>query len=880
VENANSIIMRCDAGGAITFVSEFFLHLLGYSEDEVIGKHAFGTILPEFTTAGQSLFAAIRESAQQPGAIKSEAEVMCKDGRRVLLSRTNKAITDAVGRFAGILAIGSDIPERRRVEEALFESEAKYRKLFDIGPDALLPIDAETGAILDANPAAVALYGYSRDELLGMRHVDLSAEPEKTRQASIAALSQKAVHIPLRYHRKKDGTVFPVEITMVPCTLGGRSALLPTIHDITDRKRIEQELQESKKQLAAFSQMLAGVLEHTHMMAVLLDTEFNFIWVNRAYADTCRHDPSFFPGKNHFDLYPDVENEAIFQRVVTTGEPFFAAAKPFVFPDQPERGVTYWDWSLIPVKDESGTITGLVFTLADVTGRVQAEESLQISEERLRLAHKATNDVVWDWDIVHDAQHWNEAGAIVFGWTDIVERPQTAAWWVERVHPEDRQRIEEGFSAAVDNPAATRWQDEYRFRKADGTYAQVLDRGYVLRNGHGKPIRMIGAMLDITERKKAEETLQKINARLDLLAETAGALLASAQPQAVVQSLCLKVMELLDCQAFFHYLVDEETGRLHLSTYSGVPPEEAHRIEWLDPGVAVCGCVAREGHPIFAEDILASQDVRTELVKSYGMQAYACHPLIAMGRVLGTLSFGTRSRTRFALDDIALMKAVTDQVAIAMQRRHYEDHLLKSLHEKEVLLREVHHRVKNNMAVIASILDLQKSCLPEGAVLNAFDECKHRINSMALVHDCLYQSEDLDRIDMARYLGRLVATLQRSYAAHEFAVFTDIDVGPDMLLDIEHSMPCALIITELYTNALKHAFCAGSQGRISIAVAIEQGVCALIFSDNGCGLPAQIDIAHTDTLGLQLVRLLTAQLGGHLEIDRSGGTKFNITFKV
>ncbi len=112
------------------------------------------------------------------------------------------------------------------------------------------------------------------------------------------------------------------------------------------------------------SHIMAAVLDHTHMMAVLLDANFDFIWVNRAYADTCQHEPSFFPGKNHFDLYPHDENQAIFQRVIDTGDPFYVEAKAFEFPDQPERGITYWDWSLIPVKNDIGKVTSLVFTLA------------------------------------------------------------------------------------------------------------------------------------------------------------------------------------------------------------------------------------------------------------------------------------------------------------------------------------------------------------------------------------------------------------------------------------------------------------------------------------------------------------------------------------
>jgi len=135
------------------------------------------------------------------------------------------------------------------------------------------------------------------------------------------------------------------------------------------------------------------------------------------------------------------------------------------------------------------------------------EHALRESEERLRLAHKATNDVVWDWDIVKDMQMWNEAGAVVFGWTDITESPQTANWWLERVHPEDRERMGEGFFRVVNSSDLDRWQDEYRFLRADGSYAQVIDRGYLVRDRDGKPVRMIGAMQDITDQRRAEETI-------------------------------------------------------------------------------------------------------------------------------------------------------------------------------------------------------------------------------------------------------------------------------------------------------------------------------------------------------------------------------------
>ncbi|MBN1983460.1 MAG: MEDS domain-containing protein, partial [Chitinivibrionales bacterium] len=183
---------------------------------------------------------------------------------------------------------------------------------------------------------------------------------------------------------------------------------------------------------------------------------------------------------------------------------------------------------------------------------------------------------------------------------------------------------------------------------------------------------ILSAIEDITDYKRALR-------RFELLAQTAGELLQTRQPQKAVQILCEKVMRHLDCHAFFNFLVDSKTGRLHLNAFAGVSDEEAKRIEWLDFGMAVCGCVARDGHRIVAEHIPTTTDPRTELVKSYGIKAYACHPLIGPEEtVIGTLSFGTASRETFDEEELSLMKAVTDQVAVAMIRMHSERQLQES----------------------------------------------------------------------------------------------------------------------------------------------------------------------------------------------------------
>jgi PAS domain S-box-containing protein len=177
-----------------------------------------------------------------------------------------------------------------------------------------------------------------------------------------------------------------------------------------------------------------------------------------------------------------------------------------------------------------------------------------------------------------------------------------------------------------------------------------------------------GTTRDVTERKRSEDALRKSEERLELLATVAERLLRAENPQVIVEDLCRLVMEYIDCQFFFNYLVDVPGQRMHLNACAGIPEETAESIRQLDFGVAVCGCVAQDRERIIAEDIQNSNDHRTQLVKSFGVQAYCCHPLMMQNRLIGTLSFGTKTRPTFTLDEVALMKSVCDQVALAMQR--------------------------------------------------------------------------------------------------------------------------------------------------------------------------------------------------------------------
>ncbi len=184
--------------------------------------------------------------------------------------------------------------------------------------------------------------------------------------------------------------------------------------------------------------------------------------------------------------------------------------------------------------------------------------------------------------------------------------------------------------------------------------------------------------MDMSGRKEAEAELRRSEQRQLILSESSSVLLEAADPQKSINEICRKTMEFLDCQVFFNFLFVEERNKLRLNAYAGISDEEAERIGWLDFGVAVCGCVARDGERVITEDIFRTNDPRTDLIKSFGVHAYCCHPLKADEKIIGTISFGTTNRDSFTEDEISMMKATAEMVTVAMQRKEWERKLVES----------------------------------------------------------------------------------------------------------------------------------------------------------------------------------------------------------
>ena len=215
-----------------------------------------------------------------------------------------------------------------------------------------------------------------------------------------------------------------------------------------------------------------------------------------------------------------------------------------------------------------------------------------------------------------------------------------------------------------------------------------------------------------------------------------------------------------------------------------------------------------------------------------------------------------------------------------MERKQAEAQIRASLQEKEVMLKEIHHRVKNNLQIISSLLKLQAGYIEDSQTLTVLQESQNRVRAMALVHEMLYQSQDLSSVNFAKYLEQLVSHLRKAYSGSSSVVPIHLAIE-SVHLELDTAVSCGLVVNELVSNALKYAFPANLsyQGEIQVRLQLdEQGQILLSVHDNGVGFPPELDFRQTETLGLQLVNILVEdELDGTILLERSQGTSFIIT---
>ncbi len=381
----------------------------------------------------------------------------------------------------------------------------------------------------------------------------------------------------------------------------------------------------------------------------------------------------------------------------------------------------------------------------------------------------------------------------------------------------------------------------------------MLSHKVPLYDADQRVIGILGASLDITERKQTEEALAKRAAELEEVTNFLDSIIENLPSILFVkQANGLKFVQFN--RAWEELLGIDRQSMLGKSDYDFLPKEQAEAFRAKDLEVLTTGIAV---------------DIPVESIQTATKGIRLLHT-----RKIPVL--GVDGRPKYLL---GLSEDITE-------RKRAEDQVKASLEEKVVLLQEIHHRVKNNLQVISSLLYLQAGKIQDPLMLSILRDSQNRVKSMALIHEKLYQTKDLAKVDLGEYIHNLANYLFRSYTAHAGAIQLRVQAD-NVFLGIDTAVPCGLIINELVSNALKHAFPNNASGEIQIELRADgvsnpqptQGqLCILCVRDSGVGFPADIDFQNTTSLGLQLVNTLVNQLDGTIELYYNHGTEFKIKF--
>ncbi|NWH04643.1 cache domain-containing protein [Desulfobacter latus] len=404
------------------------------------------------------------------------------------------------------------IEVREKNKALLVQNEQRYKKAQEMGQVGNWEYDIGN-EIFWGSEEAKRIYGFDpeSEKFLTDEIEHCIPERERVHQALIDLIeNDKPYDLEFEIHPVSgpERRIVKSIAELVGNDAGAPLKVIGVIQDITEQKTAEELIIQSQSQLNEKNQLLSAILQHTHMMAAFLDSEFNFLWVNQAYADACKRLPSFFPGKNHFDLYPHQENQIIFETVVKTGKEYSVAAKPFEFPDQPERGVTYWDWSLIPTKTESGLVDGLVFTLFEVTDRIEAEKQVHDAKERFQKVFNSQLDAIFILGPEKPARiiEMNKAVSTLFGYTkdEILGQP------ADMLHVNEKYLAE--FQDALFHAVKTQGylkDFEFSMKRKDGRIFPTEHTVLELNDETGQRTGWVSIVRDLTERKKFESHMRQ-----------------------------------------------------------------------------------------------------------------------------------------------------------------------------------------------------------------------------------------------------------------------------------------------------------------------------------------------------------------------------------
>lgn len=798
--------------------------------------------------------------------------LIAKDKTEIPIDDSAAPIINNKGELIGVVMVFRNISERKKAEKEILTNQKFIKRIADSLPSILYIYDVKSQKLTFTNYKIASILGFNPSEVdaLGGKFFEKYIHPDdllKLRNNISRYLTAKDNEIldyeyRIRNSESKYIWFRSYEVVFSRDSNGRVTEILGSAFDITIRKKLEQELQKYSGHLeelvdmrtselkAANNKLKSEIAERARAESFIIDAEEKFrslvenalvgiyilqddkyVYVNPKYEEIFGYKKGEMLGLNAWDVVDDVNMEYVRDNMRRRIEKEIKTIQ-YTFKAKRKTGETIY----VEVKGSTMMYNrklSIIGTLQDITERIKAEEELRNSRQKLLLHVERTPLAVIEWDMNFNVAQWNFSAEKVFGWNknEVIGKNAEII-----IPPEAKIHVSTIWNELIRKTGGERSTNENITK--DGK--RILCEWYntPLINDSGEVIGVASLVEDVTERYKAEEMLK-------LQGE------------------------------FLRTVIDTDPNFVFAKDWDG-------KFTLVNKAVA-------ENYNTTAEELIGKSDAdfnnNTEEVAhflnndreviSQGKAKFIPEEVVTNTKTGETKWYQTIKVPLKSTDGSMQVLGVAADITA---RKLAEEITQRSLKEKELLLKEIHHRVKNNLQIIVSLLKLQSKFVFDARDLEIFNKSRSRVETMSLIHEKLYKSQDISQIDIGNYLKDLISHLLKAYSVN--SVNTDFEINAENIqVTIDTAIPCGLIVNELINNILKHAFPYGYRGKIQLNLFRSGENIILEVIDNGIGLPENIELDNNDSLGMQLIDTLVKQLDGVIEVTRNAGTKFSIEFK-
>lgn len=792
----------------------------------------------------------------------------------------------------------------KETEKGFALNNPLYRQIIENTADAIIvtkafPLDGPEGPeILFVNSAFEDITGYSREEVIGKTPRILQGpetKPETLHKIKKALKNNEPVEAEMTNYRK-DGEKFYswMAIHPVQSESGEEQYFFCIKRDITEQKyyasldnlekRILKKNAEGGNLKELLNEYLLGIEKiHKGMWGSILEVRDGKIFNLSA--------PSL--PENFSNA---IEGLEIGPKVGSCGTAAYFN-EPVIVPDitQDERWLPYLEitrrnnlracWSYpvrnsanevvatfalyypqvkSPSKFELNTIERAIWLLQVIFENRRGIEAIKRNRYRFETVINAIDETIWEFDIQENKIYYNEKGGEAFG-LQKREYENPLQFLYDNLHPEDRNRVMNKVQEAIEGHY-TRFEIQYRYLTSEGTYKHVYDRAYVVKSHNGKPLRIIGAMEDITpfvEKKELESKLREVTLNL----ATDEQLMSGQNPDHSIKIILEQSANALGVErvsvwkfngGIYYCLKSYNEGEFNLMAGEELELEKYYP-NYFDYIKTHLNLVSED-----VESDPRCKELLDDYFRPHNVKAIIEQPIIMAGSLDYVICFEQLGQTKNWPDaaigfahDIGEMLA---QVFANAEIRQKEVELQRSLQEKETLLKEIHDRVKNNLAVVSAMLQMQAFNEGDPALKEKLLDSMFRIRAMADIHELLYQTENFAHLDTSEAIKKLAHNIVDSMQT-QAQIDLHFNIQANHHLSLQQAIPLMQILNEVFTNTIKHAFNGHEKGRVDVELFGDGGGLKIKIKDYGEGLPEGFNPEQSSTTGMQLINLLTEQLG-------------------